>query len=243
MPKLTPVQARTPKHAAVHRREFLCLAPAAALASSIPLGITSPRRSGNHLSIGEALAALWDHPEEGSASVVKPSTAERLDSLFSGCNVGLISASRSEFTTDVNQGRCASLWAYIWRRFGSIDVDVRFSEHGPFQTQTVTERCYLLLGGRGFDNGNLKGFLRQYGAIHDQRLVLYKPYDERSAYLLGTRHGVIPRRKQIVCVGEFRANKLPDYFSLIREQGSRINVETMRFPIRKSFFNRLGGEC
>ena len=36
--------------------------------------------------------------------------------------------------------------------------------------------------------------------------------------------------------------KLPDYFSLIREQGSRIEVELMRFPIRKSFFNRLGGE-
>ena len=86
--------------------------------------------------------------------------------------------------------------------------------------------------GRGFDNGNLKGFLRQYGAIHDQNLVLYKPHDERSAYLLGTRNGVVPRRKQIVCVGEFRAAQLPDCFSLIREQGSRIEVESMRFPIR-----------
>ena len=104
------------------------------------------------------------------------------------------------------------------------------------------ERCYLLLGGRGFDNGNLKGFLRQYGAIHDQRLVLYKPNDERSAYLLGTRNGVVPRRKQIVSVGEFKATRLPDYFSLIREQGSRIDVKLMRFPIRKSFFNRVGGE-
>ena len=53
---------------------------------------------------------------------------------------------------------------------------------------------------------------------------------------------MVPRRKQIVCIGEFRATKLPDYFSLIREQGSRIDVEAMRFPIRKSFFNRAGGE-
>ena len=155
--------------------------------------------------------------------------------------MGLISACRSGLTMDVNQGRCAELWSYIWPRFGSIDVDVRFSEHGPLQTQTLTERCYLLLG-RGFDNGNLKGFLRQYGAIHDQRLVLYKPYDERSAYLLGTRNGVVPRRKQIVCVGEFRATRLPDYFRLIREQGRQIDVESMRFPIRKTFFSRLGGE-
>ena len=31
-------------------------------------------------------------------------------------------------------------------------------------------------------------------------------------------------------------------FSLIREQRNRIEVELMRFPIRKTFFNRLGGE-
>ena len=201
-----------------------------------------PRPSGNQVSIGEALAALWDHSGEGSGSIIKPSTAERLDGLFAGCNVGLISASRSEFTVDVNQRRCGGSGPTSGPGSAPLDVDVRFSEHGPLQTQTLTERCYLLLGGRGFDSGNLKGFLRQYGATHDQSLVLYKPYDERSAYLLGTRNGVVPRRKQIVCVGEFRATRLPDYFRLIREQGSRIDVESMRFPIRKTFFNRGGGE-
>ena len=29
---------------------------------------------------------------------------------------------------------------------------------------------------------------------------------------------------------------------VIREQGSPIEVESMRFPIRKTFFNRVGGE-
>ena len=138
--------------------------------------------------------------------------------------------------------RSAGLWAYIWSRFGFIDVDVRLREHGPLQTQSLTERCYLLLNGRSFDSGNLKGFLRQHGAIHDQGLVLYKPFDERSAYLLGTRDGVVPRRRQIVCAGEFKASRLPDYFRLIREHGSRIEVESMRFPIRRTFFNRVGGE-
>ena len=242
MSKTTQFKARTDTVVRVHRREFLCLAPSAALASSMPLAITLPRPSGNQVSISQALAALWDHPREGSGTIIKPSTAERLESFVSGCNVGLISASRSDLTLEENQRRCVGLWSDIWPRFGSIDVDVRFSEHGPLQTQTLTERCYLLLGGRGFDNGNLKGFLRQYGAIHDQRLVLYKPYDERSVYLLGTLNGVIPRRKQIVCIGEFRATRLPDYFRLIREQGSRIAVESMRFPIRKTFFNRMGGE-
>jgi hypothetical protein len=53
---------------------------------------------------------------------------------------------------------------------------------------------------------------------------------------------MVPRRKQVVCVGEFKATRLPDYFRLIREQGNRIEVESMRFPIRKTFFNRVGGE-
>ena len=65
---------------------------------------------------------------------------------------------------------------------------------------------------------------------------------EGHMYLLGTRNSVVPRRKQIVCVGKFRATKLPDYFKLIREQRSRIDVASMRFPIRKTFFNRVGGE-
>ena len=73
-------------------------------------------------------------------------------------------------------------------------------------------------------------------------LSFISPTMRECAYLLGTRNGVVPRRKQIVCVGEFRATRLPDYFSLIREQGSQIDVESMRFPIRKSFFNRGGGE-
>ena len=55
-----------------------------------------------------------------------------------------------------------------------------------------------------------------------------------------TRHALQP----LMCqrVGEFKVTRLPDYFSLIREQGSWIEVESMRFLIRKTFFNRLGGE-
>ena len=190
------------------------------------------------MSIGEALAALWNGPADGSASIIKLSTIQRIENFTSGSNVGLISVSRSDLTEDENRRRWVELYAYIWPRFGSLDVDVCLSEHGTL----LTERCYLLLGGNYFDNGNLKGFLRQYGAIYDQRLVLYKPYDERSAYLLGTRDGLVHRRKQTVSVGEFKAARLPDYFRLIRDQGNGITVASMRFPIRKTFFNRSGGE-
>ena len=243
MPKAAQIQASSDPSARVHRREFLCLAPSAALASTIPLGLTSPRPARNLVSIGEALNALWNGPEDRSASIIKPSTIWRLDGFTFYPNVGLISASRSDLTAEENDRRAAELFAYIWPRFGCFDVDVCFTEgDGPLFSRRLTERAYLLRGAGRFDSGNLKGFLRQHGAIHDQGLVLYKPFGDRCAYLLGTQDGVVPRRKQIVCVGEFKAARLPDYFSLIRDQGSRINVESMRFPIRKSFFNRGGGE-
>jgi hypothetical protein len=63
-----------------------------------------------------------------------------------------------------------------------------------------------------------------------------------GAYLLGTRNGVVPRGKQSICIGESKGSRLPEYFRLIREQRGQIEVESMRFPIRKTFFNRLGGE-
>ena len=93
-------------NARLHRREFLCITPSAVVASFIPLESPAATltQSGQHRG---GLAALWDHSGDGSGSIIKPSTVERLDGLFSGCNVGLISASRSEFTMDVNQGRGA----------------------------------------------------------------------------------------------------------------------------------------
>jgi hypothetical protein len=52
-------QARTHPSPKVHRREFLCLAPSAALISSISLEITPPRPSPNPISISDGLIALW----------------------------------------------------------------------------------------------------------------------------------------------------------------------------------------
>jgi hypothetical protein len=94
MSETTQFKAPTDTAARVHRREFLCLVPSAVMASSLPLGMSSPGPSRNLASISEALAALWRGPDD-SAFIIKPSTAERLDGFVSGCNVGLISASRS----------------------------------------------------------------------------------------------------------------------------------------------------
>ena len=242
----TTSHSQTPgaANATVHRRELLLFMPSVAIASAMPHGSVSSRPAiSNLVNVRESLLALWEHPETASPSVVRPSSAERIDALVSGHNVGLIRASRSDLASDENQRRCVGLWSEIRHRFGSIDVDVRLTEkHGPLQTRTFTERVYLLIGKEGFDSGNLKGFLRQYGAIYDQRLVLYKPYNDKHAYLLESRNGVVPRKKQIVCIDEFSAARLPDYFRLIREHGSDTDVAAMRFPIRKTFFNRAERE-
>ena len=243
----TTSHSQTPgaANATVHRRELLLFMPSVAIASAMALGSVSSRPPTSNWATGrESVLALWEHRETTSSpSVVKPSSAERIDALVSGHNVGLISASGSDLTLEENQRRCSGLWSELQHRYGSIDVDVRFREkRGELQAQTLTERVHLLLGNEGFDSGNLKGFLRQYGAIYDQRLVLYRPQDSKHAYLLGTRDGAVPRKKQIVCVREFSAARLPDYFRLIREQMNDIDVESMRFPIRKTFFNRSGGE-
>jgi hypothetical protein len=233
-------QTRPSSHSALRRRELLCMAPFAITAGLVPRGAALPRPS-NHAGSISGLIALWDQ-EEPSTSAVKPTSAKRIDDIAAGCNVGLISAFRSDLTADENQQRSAELQQALGR-FWCLDIEVRLTERGaPFVRRTWMEHAYLLLGGKSFDSGNLKGFLRQYGALHNQRLVLYKPFDARMAYLLGTRNSLVPLRKQIVCVGEFKAARMPNYFKYIREHESPIDVVSIRFPIRKSFFNRVGGE-
>ena len=60
---------------------------------TIPLALTSPRPTRNLVSIGEALTALWNGPEDRSASIIKPGTISRLDGFTFYPNVGLISGS------------------------------------------------------------------------------------------------------------------------------------------------------
>ena len=69
---------------------------------------TLPGPRGNKGSIGETLAALWHGPKDEFASIIKPSTNLRLDGFTFYPNVGLISASRSDLTTEENERRAAS---------------------------------------------------------------------------------------------------------------------------------------
>jgi hypothetical protein len=70
MSENTQFKAPTDTAARVHRREFLFLAPSAALASSIPPGLAWPRPLPNPISISDSLIALWDHSGEGSGSIL-----------------------------------------------------------------------------------------------------------------------------------------------------------------------------
>ena len=121
-------------------------------------------------------------------------------------------------------------------RFGRITVEVTFRQRdGFFQTQRSVERCYLLRGRSAFDSGNMIGFLRQTVPLYGQRFAIYKPYNDWAGYLIGTTDGVVPKKKQSVCIGDFKAESFPAFFELLRAGSSQIEVEKIRFPYRRPY--------
>ena len=73
-------------------------------------------------------------------------------------------------------------------------------------------------------SGRLKGFLRADG----RSAATERPFthDDPNAYLIGTRDGVVPRRRPVVCIGECKTEKQPDHIRLLRDDGDQITVET-----------------
>lgn len=147
---------------------------------------------------------------------------EALDELAATTTVGLIAVDQSDirsFSDDIYK-----------RGFGSIHIDAQIWEEGGSRE----ERVYLLIGNNP-DSGNLKGFLRQYGALYRQRYVIYKSSDDPDGYLLGGREG----KSDKLCLGPFRACRLPVYIGLLLEQ-IPTQIEALRFSLQKTLHNRSG---
>ena len=238
------LDGRTPEaaQAGFNRRTFISLAPAAAIASSVSK-IEVPGSENRSLYsaniINDALATLWDQTAFVSPSVVRVSSAAAIDAHVYGGSVGLIPCSRPEFA---QRGEGRDKLAARYGGFGLIRVEAHLSARQGLETRNWLEKWSLLLGGRRPDDGSLKAFLRAEGALCGQRVALYKPPDDSNAYLIGTRDGVVPRRRQVVCIGEFTAAQLPNYIRLLRHGGDQVKVESMKFPIPPSFFSRRWSE-
>ena len=91
------------------------------------------------------------------------------------CNLGLITASRREFTPADNAARNSELLADL-RRFPFRVLHLRgryILISSPRGAEPTNEHSYLVIGNRD-DSGNLKGFLRKYGRKYGQDSVIHR---------------------------------------------------------------------
>lgn len=221
----------------VQRRTLLKFLPAAVAGSALPR--TASAASSEPVGVSEiqaSLLSLWDGPQRQSSAFIRPSSIDAVNGMIAGCYAAFVSLWRAGCPAPDNLEQQHQSFYEESKRFGRINVEVTFRRTtGFFQYQCLVEHCYLLLGRDEFDSGNMIGFLRQTCPQFGQRFVIYKPYNDRSGYLIGTSDGFVPKKKQSVCIGDFKAERFPDFFELLREDGSPIEVEKIRFPYRRCY--------
>ncbi|CAE6959576.1 hypothetical protein [Paraburkholderia domus] len=113
---------------------------------------------------------------------------ERVYEETRNCNIGFITAYRSDYSAKENLSRSRELQSDIRSSgFGFRYIEGHIVEnHGTPDARKVVERAYMVIGGQGDDSGNLLGFLKKYGAKCDQDCVIYKSHDEATVDLVGT---------------------------------------------------------
>lgn len=220
----------------VHRRTLLKLLPAAVAGSAIPRTASAVASGPVGISeIQSSLLSLWDGPPRQSSAFIRQSSIEAINGMIAGCGAAFVSLWHDGSANPDTMKAKGSFYDESGR-FGRINVEVTFRQAtGLFQSQRLVERCYLLRGNGSFDSGNLIGFLRQTCPFFGQRFVIYKPYNDRCGYLIGTTDGVAPKKKQSVCIADFRAESFPAFFELLRGGANHIEVEKIRFPYRRPY--------
>lgn len=227
----------TPSEFSNQRRTLLKLLPAAVAGSAISRTIAATSSTPVSASeIQAALLKLWDGPLREPSAAIQRRSIEAVNGMISGSGAAFLSLRQHGSPAPNSLTHQRSFYEESGRRFGLINVEVTFRQTTrAFQSQRLVEHCYLLRGRDGFDSGALIGFLRQYGPVYGQRFVIYKPYNDRCAYLIGTTDGVVPKKKQSVCIGDFKAERLPDFFPLLRSDSREVQVERIRFPYRRPY--------
>jgi len=152
-------------------------------------------------------------------------------------NIGIISASRGRYTKSENLDRSRKLESDIRASgFGFYRLEGHYIEgYKTDKAKDVKERCYLVIGEKMADNGNLKGILKKLGSKYNQDSILYKPYNDKKAYLIGTQatdeegNSVdFPGLGREVSVGEFKPMKVGEFYS--RMKGKPFVFESYGVP-------------
>ncbi|MGF6644268.1 hypothetical protein [Paraburkholderia sp. GAS82] len=151
---------------------------------------------------------------------------ERIYEETRSCNVGFITAHRSDYSAEENLHRSRQLQSDIRSRgFGFRYIDGYFIENsGTPGVKKVIERAYLVIGIKGDDGGNLTGFLIEHGAKYDQDCIVYKAHDDASVDLIGTTHraDVEPAFGEKVSLGGFHPGRVGEYHAALRRQNALV---------------------
>ena len=136
-------------------------------------------------------------------------------------NVGLITATRREFTPNENAARNAELRHEIrLHGFGHLNIRGRYVEdYGTARARNVDEHGFLIFGNAD-DSGDLKGLLRKYGRKFEQDAVVHKGY-YRDAQLHALKDfpcfGL--RERDTTNLGIFQPKGVGEFYTLMTRLG------------------------
>ncbi len=152
--------------------------------------------------------------------ILQESNLARLLSHTNNRNIGLISASRAEYTKKENLKNHNELKSIIRDNgYGYIPVTGNYIEnYRTSYANPVTEKTFIIIGDEGEDNNKLKNFIIHHGIKYSQDSVLYKKYNTNNAILIGTNNGIYPGFGKEISVGEFRPDKIGETFSMLKNK-------------------------
>lgn len=138
-------------------------------------------------------------------------------------NIGIITAHRGENSHAENQKRNTELMGHIRNHgFGFVHIRGKYVENkGEPNEKHNDEHSFMVIGKKGNDNGQMKGFLTKHGEKYGQDSVLHKPHNTTHAHLIGTRDGEWLKKGEHMNVGEFHPNDVGDYHSALRKGAAR----------------------
>lgn len=154
---------------------------------------------------------------------------ESISSLFGRIEkktIGIVSAFRSAHDKAENLKRSDRLESDIkdaGLEFARLEGHYIEGYGSDSQKEPKREISFLVFGEDGDDVGSLKGFLKDVGSKYNQDSVLYKQYDNKNAYLIGTSDKdeegnkiSYPGIGKEVSVGRFKPMRIGEFYSKMK---------------------------
>lgn len=157
-------------------------------------------------------------------------------------NIGMISASRGEHTSQQNKEANKSLEKDIRSHgHGIIHVKGRYAENkGTPQEKHVEEHSMIVIGKKKDDGGELLKHLKHYGEKYNQDSILHKGASDEHAQLHGTSHtGSWLKHGETHNVGKFHPNRAAEFTSHLKGHKSFTFSEGYeeKFLMDNEYFN------